>query len=262
MAISYTPLEGEITREITGSTLTYDGASPSFFASASFLYTLFFVAIVLAASYRYTLAGILRMEASESGINKSKEVFKKTTFGLLGVLSLWLILFTVNKDLLTGDVGLDALKVKPITSGGETSGGGGASGTYPSDGVAKLATLNAAGITLNKAPCSETQLKQTSGIPSCTSVDGLPQETIDMLLQLKNSCVSCTVVLTGGTEPGHHTHGPTLRPVDLRIVNEGIALYNHITTKGTPVPNQPKKWTYLNFIFWDEPGGDPHFHAY
>lgn len=105
--MKYTPLESDIAKNI-GSNVTFNGSS-SFEDSAILIYTLFFSAIVLAAFYRYTVAGLARMQASEAGIRKSNEIFKKTTLGLLGVFSLFLIISTVNKDLLTADIGLGSL---------------------------------------------------------------------------------------------------------------------------------------------------------
>ena len=90
----------------------YDGAAASFFASSTFLYTLCFIIIVGAAFYQYMMVGIYRLEASESGIRKSNETFRRATLGLLGVFGLFLLLAAVNKDLLLGDVGLSALKVR------------------------------------------------------------------------------------------------------------------------------------------------------
>jgi hypothetical protein len=86
---------------------------------------LFFVTIIAVASFKYTEAGIIRMEASERGIKNSNEIFKKTTLGLLGVFSLWLILSTINKDLLTGNVGLEKLRTSGVGGGGKVVSTGG-----------------------------------------------------------------------------------------------------------------------------------------
>jgi hypothetical protein len=114
MSEKYISLEPEITKELgIKNQPTFNGQAVSFFATSSFVYTLLFMAIVAASFYRYVLAGIWRMEASESGIRKSNEEFKRVTLGLLGVFSLFLILFTLNKDLLRGNVGLEALAKDP-----------------------------------------------------------------------------------------------------------------------------------------------------
>jgi hypothetical protein len=76
---------------------------------------LLFSAIIVAAFYRYVVAGALRMQASQNSIQKSNEIIKAVTLGLLGVFSLFLILFTINKELVTGNVGLGGL-------GGNTGG--------------------------------------------------------------------------------------------------------------------------------------------
>jgi hypothetical protein len=110
---SYTSLEPAFTQ-----TFTQDGqavgfstdAAVSLFASTSFLYTLGIMLSVVAAGVMYARAGVWRMEASERGVKKSNEEIKRTTLGLLGVLSLFVIIYTFNRDLLTGNVGLDGLR--------------------------------------------------------------------------------------------------------------------------------------------------------
>ena len=171
---SYVPLEGGILSSIGGKQASFDtAATPSFFASTSFLYTFSFVIILAAASFMYAHAGVLRMQANEEGLRKSKEEFARVTYGLLGVLGLWLILFTVNKDMLTGDVTLSALKIttgassssntttKPTTPTNPTNPTSG-SHTY-TDRVAShnsvVARLAPSGIHTNHgdAPCTEAQ---------------------------------------------------------------------------------------------------------
>ena len=88
--MNYQPLEPDSLRSVGVAPPTFDG-NTSFYATTSFLYTLFFVAIIGAAFYRYMLAGILRMQASDTAIRNSNETFRKTTLGLLGVFSLFLI---------------------------------------------------------------------------------------------------------------------------------------------------------------------------
>ena len=117
---------------------SFTGTSASFFATTSFIYSFFFIAIVMAAFYGYTLASIWRMQASPESISKSNDKFKKVTLGLLGSFGLILLILTVNKDLLTGDIGLGDLKAGrgansayiPQTTGGVAgtqSGSGGSS---------------------------------------------------------------------------------------------------------------------------------------
>ncbi len=80
------------------------------------------------------------------------------------------------------------------------------------DDLAKRAQLNAVGITINKANCT------SPGQRDCTSLAFLPSFVIDNLITLKRGCGRlCTIVITGGTESGHTTHGPDKPAVDLRL---------------------------------------------
>ena len=117
--MQYQPLEANNLSSLGVAAPTFKpGDTTPFFATSSFLYTLCFTAIVIAAFYRYTVAGILRMQASEAAIRKSNEIIRNVTLGLLGVFSLFLILFTVNKDLVRGDVDLRAVLAEGKGAGG------------------------------------------------------------------------------------------------------------------------------------------------
>jgi hypothetical protein len=281
MAVSYTPLEGNIIQSVGGNTQNITSIdNPSFFSSTSFLYTLAFVIIVVTASFRYAYAGMLRIQATEKGIKDSKEEFKRVTYGLLGVFGLWLVLFTINKDMLTGDVNLDQFKAEKVkqsasvtTSPVVTPGGNSAinNPTIPannSDPVgwnaiandstvrAQLLNLSNGGISVNKTVCNNPTQK------SCTTVGGLPQDTLTMLSQLRSTC-SGTIMITGGTEAGHQSHGPGLTPVDISINSPG-GLNDCINSfqKG-----EAKTWcksTYEKFgyIFCDEINSEAHWHVY
>lgn len=49
---------------------------------------------------------------------------------------------------------------------------------------------------------------------SCTSLDGIPEKTINNLIKIKDVC-GRSPVITGGTEDGHQSHGIGKTPVDL-----------------------------------------------
>src|SRR3954468_25008228 len=112
MENSYTPLETGTLNGLGLPAPTFTTSDTSFYATATFVYSLFFIGIFMAAFYGYLVAGIWRMEASQQSITKSNEKFKKVTLGLLGVFFMFLVLFTINKDLLRGDVGLGNLKAE------------------------------------------------------------------------------------------------------------------------------------------------------
>lgn len=69
--------------------------------------------------------------------------------------------------------------------------------------------LSAAGITVKSSGnCSDQQN------PSCTSLEQIPARAIDKIIALKKGS-GCTVIVTGGTEVGHQTHGPGLPVMDI-----------------------------------------------
>ena len=287
MNSSYTPLEGGSLSSLGVTAPTFGaGTDVSFFATTSFIYTLFFVFIIGAAFYRYMFAGIMRMQASDTAIRQSNDVIKKTTLGLLGVFSLFLILVTFNKDLVTGDVGLSSLAIKgvPVTSPPVTA----PPVTPPvkppasnSNYAARLSSHNSTVARLapsnihtnhGDAPCTEAQLAP-GGKPSCTSLAFLPLESINIILKVNGDC-HCLMVISGGTEPGHSSHGENLRPFDLRFdgaPKESSPLYIHLKNVGVTGSRAGCYITFKfqSFTFCDEkppanasPTWAPHFHVF
>jgi hypothetical protein len=243
------------------------------FSSTSFLWSAGIMISVVAAGFMYMRAGIIRMQASEAGVRKSNAEIKRVTLGLLGVLSLFVILYTFNKGLLRGDVGLEGLKANSVNTGSVTGEGTSPSTTAGTGSVPPPATtdgseavnrkiLNDAGITINKDPC-------VGSNTSCTNVGGINPASISLLLKLKAEC-SCAVQVTGGTEPGHSAnsnHGVGKEAIDVSLTTE---LTNFFKSKGTIVGNTPPcniKYGYGGFIFWyeaqgcDSVGGPLHYHA-
>ncbi len=284
----YTPLESTSLQALKINTPSFDGTETSFLATSTFVYTLFFVAIVTAAFYRYVVAGALRMQASEFSIRQSNQIIKQVTLGLLGVFSLFLLLFTVNKGLVSGDISLGGLKSQPAiqtdqsltqpqaapapgpAAGAPTGGGNYATRVDSHNKV--VARLLAAGINTNhdNKPCTEAQFAEKK--PSCTSLAYLPEESIQMILKLRDC--NCTVVVSGGTEPGHQTHREGGRPFDLRIrssprgsTSSSDPLYvfikNNATGKLGSNSNCFERYQFGGFTFCDEKPPTPeHFHVY
>ena len=266
---SYTPLEPDIIKSISkdGAPLSFNAnQSISLFTSTSFIYVALISACIVATAFVWIRGSLWRMEASESGIRKSNEEFKRGTLGLLGVLSLFLILYTVNRDLLTGEVGLVNLKTTPSTSSSSqiiTSSN--TSKPTPTTGSmvdaingdasirAQLASNN---ISVNKPVCSDPS--QTN----CTTVGGLPASTLTMLSSLRSQCTG-KIEITGGTEAGHLSHGPNKTPVDISILNNNGL--NDCIRRFPQGPNNGKcYYTYkmFGFIFCDEISATIHWHVY
>ena len=247
------------------------GDAVSLFSSTSFLYSLAIMLSVLAAGVMYARAGIWRMEASERGVRRSNDEIKRVTLGLLGVLSLFVILYTFNKDLLSGNVGLDGLRATAGKSGGGGSfGGGGATGDFstpptPTDGSEEQnrRALKNLGITVistsgQTTPCTTAQLQQAK--PACTNLTGIPSSVISMLTQLRSSC-SGNIKVTGGTEPGHKSHGPGKAAVD---VDDDDSQLNTCIRKFPTGPSLSwcnATFIGLGFVFCDEKGTS-HWHIF
>lgn len=66
----------------------------------------------------------------------------------------------------------------------------------------------------------------------CTSLNGMPKETIDTLVEAKQNCLTCSITVTGGTEGGHQSQGFGKASIDLRY-DEGT--YSYLTNNGTRV---------------------------
>ena len=285
---SYTSLEPTTLSGLGVAAPSFNGTSASFFATTSFIYSFFFIAIVMAAFYGYTLASIWRMQASPESISKSNDKFKKVTLGLLGSFGLILLILTVNKDLLTGDIGLGELRAKkgsevvgtvrpssPTTAPTPTTtakpAGGGDYAARKASHEKVVARLAPSNINTNKNNVFCTEAQYSERKPSCTGLAYMPEETIQMLLKLNASC-NCTVTITGGTEPGHITHGENKRAVDLRLggprgdPNNMDPLYTYIkrtaSNKLGANSNCYEQYVLFSFTFCDEkPPNVQHFHV-
>lgn len=158
--------------------------------------------------------------------SEGKERIKNAVFGLVLVISAWLILNTINKNLLKIDLNIDtATTAAPGGTGGVLT----AQFATGSDllGITQefLSNVNRdnlerMNVLVNNPPCTS---DRTS---NCTNLNGLPAEMMESLVNLQKNCAGsrsdsfCAVVITGGTETSLHTagtsHGPGKSTVDLR----------------------------------------------
>jgi hypothetical protein len=134
-------------------------------------------------------------------------------YGLIIALAAWLILFVINPDLVKINLSLKSVPLysapsaylPPPSSSGIVSWP--PEGLTPTDAALRTQLANA-GISVNKANC--TYVGQTN----CTSLDGLPQSTVDKLIAAK--AVIGDFTITGGTEYWlHRSHGPGKPVVDI-----------------------------------------------
>lgn len=273
MSKDFIPLEPSFSQPFTESLGLTSGIT-SLATSTTFLYGASIMIIVVVSGLMYAHAGVLRMGASTNSISKSNAEIKRVTLGLLGVLSLFLIISAVNRDLLTGDVNLDELGTGSVVRSAGVGNTGGGVGTTPANktpstgngsGDNNLRALNNVGISINhnNVPCTEEQMNQSK--PNCTSLEGLQNNTINMLLQLRLSCPSCKITITGGTEPGHSINGNHKkggRAVDISLDGTLLAF---LKQQGTSVGSD--KWLWGGYTFWNESAGatanttGAHFHV-
>ena len=180
---------------------------------------------VFVATLMFAYGGFLYVSgsANEGNIKKAHSVFTKTVIGLVIILIAWLIV-NIVLSVLTGQSVADwtnwfssgsagctqITTTQPITQAGAITPVTPLPGTL-TDAQAR-AQLSAAGIGISSTGnCSDQQN------PSCTSLEGIPASTIQDLITIKNSCSSCSLTVTGGTEVGHQSHGPGKPIVDLRF---------------------------------------------
>ncbi len=215
------------------------------------------VAIVgLAALLMMTIGGITYITSAGNNAmaEKAKKMIRDAAVGLLLVFFSWLILFVINPDLVGIGENLEKLTRYSVAgdqqSGGSGNGSGGrvANGDEPyseehmqkEDRVRDI--LSQAGVQINKGPCT------SPGAANCTDVGELPQKSIDAIVGLKKDCGSaCQVVVTGGTERGHISHGPGKNVFDLA---KASSLEGYFPSVG--IPNViPQFGTTRNARAWD-----------
>lgn len=188
-----------------------DGASGEFGAYAEALITTILVVAAVLAVIMFVWGGIEYTISSVPGIKtEGLNRIWAALGGLLIALTAWLILNTINPNLLTFN--LDNIGQAGI-GGGITNPGGGSGrptrpGTPPSTGGGGSPSsaqeqevrtrLGNAGFEFNNGPCPP----GSNGV-GCTNLAGLQPTTESGLIQLKQDAGLETLTITGGTEPGH-----------------------------------------------------------
>ena len=121
--MEYKPLEPNSLSSLGIASPSFSGASPTFLATSTFIYMLLIALAVGGAFVQFVRIGgrMMMLEPSESNNSATKKMTKNATLGLLGILCMFLFLFTINKDLVTGNVGLAGLRVKGGGSVGSIS---------------------------------------------------------------------------------------------------------------------------------------------
>ncbi len=172
--------------------------------------------------------GILRATAGDNTqkIKDSNDWIKSAVIGLILLFGAYIILNTINPNLLI----LDLPKLKevetPPPSSSATGGGsfGVSEGKYSDAEARKL--LSAAGINVK---------------PTNTSLEGINKETLQAVVQMKLSC-NCNFMITGGTEIGSHNSGEFSHANGYKV---DIAM---VLNNGTPDSNTQKLIDYFKRV--------------
>lgn len=213
-----------------------------------------------------------------SGKSDGKDKMTRAILGLILALGSFVILNTVNPQLLDFTFNIDKLNIEvesdtphSADSSGKFCNGTVQGGASWASIAGALATLPS-GVTTNGQECTvvgQGSPGYTANTNSCTSVRGL---NVTGLSNLRAACPACELVVTGGTECWLHSkktaHKPTNQVVDLRKTPSlETFVTNPSHTTQTTLPNGWIKYTFTSpsnlagAIFTDETTGQPHFHV-
>lgn len=197
---------------------------PGVFNLAIGLSAAFAVLMIVIGGFQYMSTDAIQ------GKSNGKQRIKNAIYGLVLVIGAWLILYTINPNLL--ELNLNIEKVATIagptgvTLGGELSAGTGSKREGYSLSQDQVNTNTAMvndlednyNITVNNdgQPCT------TGGTSGCTNLVGLPDAAYSGVKELEKDCGDCGIIITGGTEGGHASHGPNLPVLDLSTNNTDL----------------------------------------
>lgn len=246
---------------------------------SDYLSTIYNLGLGIAAALSVVMIVIGGIKYATSEVVSSKEDGKQTIqnaiFGLVLALGSFVIIQTINPDLLNLNLGLSTVPIEDTSgddipkqnadgsyAGWKDSGKKGdswkLSDNDPKSDQKIRAMLLEKGIGVNKKDCAEI------GDSDCTSVRELPQRSIDALIILKEKC-DCTVIVTGATEFWlHASHGPGKNIVD---ISPNTKLDNYISANNG-FPLNCKGISKIGYMFTPEAGGycsknftGKHWHA-
>lgn len=184
---------------------------------------------------------------SEKADGKSRMM--NAIIGLLLVLGAWVILNTLNPNLLIFNLDLqkvsitvdpslidsDEAETQPPTGANYTSypykNGDKIDDVFPtpktSDMLGTLKTLNVdvSGSNSSKPICD------TVGQTGCTALAGIPSKVTVGLQKIRTKCPNCELTITGGTEFWlHKSHGPGKDKIDLRNNSRASNFVKYVTS--------------------------------
>lgn len=227
---------------------------------------------ILLAVIMIVIGGIEWMGESVFGKESGKKKITGALTGMVLALAIFLILNTINPNLVNLRLSVDPLTKPPdyVPTGSTPIGisDTALASVFTGDTTARASLMSGCTprtdscVTLNASACTSTA--QTSG---CTNIGGLPTKSIEDLKALAIDCRGCDVIVTGGTEYWQHAgHGPGKAVVDLRptaSLNTFLATKNPAASN--PISGTKVRWGSATFTY--ENTGDngrataPHWHV-
>lgn len=228
------------------------------------------IVLLVVAGTKYVASGI-----APSAKNDAKDQITSALIGLGLVLTSYLILNTINPDLVNFRLALEEAKgSKPAEIPLEAA----TPVEYPNDSYERNYLASGTTIRVNKDPCLLVSQK------NCTSIHGLRESTMIKLRELALACgTSCTMMVTGGTEYWLHGNrktniaqngtyhkpypeGGELAGKTVDLSKNSAPLNSYIMTKGEALGfgkacATGNRWRLDGGIYVDEVGGDPHWHV-
>lgn len=186
---------------------------------------IFILVIALAgglAVLKIIFGGIKYMSTDAfSGKSEARGTIENAIWGLLLAISAWLILYTVNPNLVKFDLKIPVQSIPTATI--PSAGGGWGDITFTQQEASSAFKL--AGVV----------------VAGPINLAGIRQGTVDEVIRLKLTCSNCNVIVTSATggehESGACSHANGYK-VDLRSQGQGASLTNYIEKNYQQLPNR------------------------
>jgi len=234
----------------------------------SYIQGMFKLMIILTIflSIVFIVLGGVQYVTTDSLRNKSdgKKRIQDAVIGLILAIVSWLILYTINPNLISFNFDFNFQGTPAVTSptGGAPGNNGITTGPNPPTGGlsndAAIAALGTGFTVTSSGNCDNQQ------DPNCTSLQGLQSSTIAGIINLKDHCPGCdNLVITGGTEVGHDS-GPLSHADGYKLdisdsAGSGAALTQYLNTQlNSPQLNKWYNVTIGNTSYYMAHETDPN----
>lgn len=226
----------------------------------SWIFKFALIAAAFLAVIQIVIAGVemVGSAASEKARGDAEQRIRDAVLGLLLAFGAWLILYTINPDLVKMELNIPDINIKAVPIESQEDRGEFAE-AYKDRINAAFARAQFAEFGIGvKGECP---LGVSTG---CVKLEGIRQSSIDELKNLKEQFPRANIYVTGGTESGHssgatsHSNG---YKVDLGLDKE---LDSYIKNNFTPAGvrgDGAKQWANpeTGAVYALELGGDPHW---